>query len=391
MKIKSIREFDKIENKKVLVRVDFNVPISGGEILDEYKIVQQIPTIRYLLKRKCRIILMTHLGRPKPGKIDDNFSTEVLAPKLAQLLKVKVRHLKSFNFFRIGTEVSKLQGGDILLLENLRFNKEEEENSKVFARHLARLADVYVNEAFAVSHRAHASVDAIKKYIPAYAGLLLENEIEHLGKILKPKKPLVVVIGGVKMKTKMPLIKKLHKNAFRVLVGGALANNFFAAHKLEIGRSLCDAKSIKFAKSVKDKNIILPIDVVVSSKKDGGRTMVKDVNKVDKKDYIFDIGPKTIQLYSSFIKRAETIIWNGPMGFFEMKEFRHGTLSVARVVASRSKGKAFGVAGGGETVEALKLTHMFDYVDWVSTGGGAMLEFLGGNKMPGLKKIVKDK
>ncbi|MCG2701368.1 phosphoglycerate kinase, partial [Candidatus Parcubacteria bacterium] len=309
-------------------------------------------------------------------------------------------------------EADKLKEGEIMFLENLRFHKGEEQNDKKFAKQLSRLADihpapfgqlsnniknilpkrrgVYVNNAFAVCHRKHASVSAIKKYLPSYAGFLVKEELENLSKVLSPQKPLILIIGGVKIGDKIKLIKKFSKKAHRILIGGALANNFFAAHGIEIGKSTVDIKSIAFAKKFKDKNIILPVDVLASNRKDGkSRPKLKNVYKINKNEYILDIGPKTVKLYSGFIKKAGTIIWNGPMGMFEEDGFKHGTLSIARAIAFRSRGPAFGVVGGGETVEALKATKMIDYVDWVSTGGGAMLAFLSGEKMPGLKGVVK--
>lgn len=389
MKIKSIRNFKTLKGKKVFLRADFNVPVKDGKVLDEYKLIKQLPTIHYLLRNKCKIIIVTHLGRPVEGSYSKEFSTKVICDRLSKILDKKIAFSDKYDFLSIGTQVSKMKEGDILMLENIRFEAQEEKNGKVFAKHLASFADVYVNDAFAVSHRAHASVSAIKSYIPSYAGLLLENEVKHLNKILNPKKPLIVIVGGVKLATKIPLIKKFEKKAFRILLGGALANNFLAAHGFEVGKSIVDDKSIKFAKSFKNKNILLPIDVVVSGDKGEKGVTVKNVNQVDKNDHIFDIGPKTISLYASFIKRAETIVWNGPMGFFEMKSFKHGTNSIARLVAARSSGKAFGSVGGGETVEALKKTKMFNHIDWISTGGGAMLSFLGGEKMPGLSGLIK--
>jgi phosphoglycerate kinase len=381
MKIKSIKDCKNLKGKKVFLRNDFNVPIRDGKVMDEYKIVKQLPTINYLVKNKCKLIICTHLS-------DSQKSAEIVCKHLSKILAKKVEFAPKYDFFAIGTAISRMEEGDILMLENVRFHEGEKKNSTVFAKHLAKLADVYVNDAFAVSHRAHASVSAIKSYIPSYAGLLLANEVKHLDKVLHPKEPLVVIVGGVKLDTKIPLIKSFEKKAFRILVGGALANNFLAAHGWEIGKSIADEESIKFAKKLKSKNILLPLDVVVSTS-EHGKAVVKKINEVNKNDHIFDIGPKTVEFYSTFIKRANTIIWNGPMGFFEIKSFQFGTKSIARLVASRSSGRAFGAVGGGETVEALKKTKMFNHIDWVSTGGGAMLSFLGGEKMPGLAKIIK--
>ncbi|MFA4941706.1 MAG: phosphoglycerate kinase [Patescibacteria group bacterium] len=389
MKIKSIRNAKRIAGKRVFLRVDFNVPIKDGKIKDDYKIVAGLSTIRFLLRYNCKVIIATHLGRPD-GKKNSEFSLEPVARRLGKILDVKVLFADSCVGFSAGTAVGRIKKGEIVFLENLRFEKGEEKNEIKFAKELASLADIYVNDAFAASHRRHASVSAIKKYLPSYAGLLLGEEVKNLSKIINSKQPLISIIGGSKISTKISFLKRIGRKSFKVLIGGALANNFFVARKFEVGKSLVDKKSVKLARSLKQKNIILPIDVVVSKKSDGkGEVEAKSVSKVNKNETILDIGPRTIRLYADFIKKAQTIIWNGPMGMFEKQSFKHGTLSVARLIASRSRGRAFGVVGGGETITALRMTGMEDYVDWVSTGGGATLSFLSGDKMPGLDKIIK--
>jgi len=388
MIIKSIRQAKNLNNKIIFLRVDFNVPFEDNQIKEDYKIVASLLTIRFLLRYNCRLIIATHLTELLNNK--NKTSVEFIANRLSQLLNKEVKFINDCCGKTVTEAVAKLKSGEILFLENLRLNNGEEKNDKKFAKQLADLADLYVNDAFAVCHRNHASISAIKKYLPSYSGLLLEKEIINLNKISKPKKPLVFIIGGIKMETKIKLIKKLLKKARYLLVGGVLANNFIAANGFEIGCSVIDQDSIKLAAKLKNnKKIILPIDVIVSNKKNSDKAVVKSINKIGKKDIILDIGPKTIKLYASFIKQANTIIWNGPMGYFENEHFKHGTLAIARLVASRSTGKAFGVVGGGETVEALKMTKMADYVDWVSTCGGAMLAYLSGEKMHGLKGIVK--
>lgn len=401
MKIESIRNAKKIAGKKVFLRADFNVPMENGKIKDDYKIIASLPTIRFLLRYKCRIIIATHIGRPFQDKklnIENkkHYSTKPIAARLSQILDRKVRHVEDCVGLQVGTAISEMEKGDILILENLRFKKGEKKNDKKFAKELIYPADIYINDAFGVSHREHASVCAIKKFKPSYAGLLLEKEIINLKKVLSPKKPLVAVIGGAKIETKLPLLKKIRGTASQILIGGALANNFLSALKYEIGNSLVDKKSINLTKKIYSmyrligiKKFILPVDVIVGSKKDGtGKVLVRTIDNVKKNDYILDIGPETIRLFSGFIKKANTIIWNGPMGKFEAEHFKHGTLAIARVIASRSTGSAYGVVGGGETIEALNMTKMLNYVDWVSTGGGAMLSYLGGEKMPGLEGII---
>lgn len=390
MKIKSIRGCEDLNEKSVLYRVDFSVPLRHGKIKDNYKIVRHLPTIRFLLRHNCKIIIISHLGRPTPGEWDENFSLKPVAEELSRLLDKKVHMVSGFNEFEDGSQIAKLDKSEIVMMENLRFNFGEEKNDRIFAKKLASFGEIYVNDSFAVDHRAHASLSAIKKYLPSYAGLLLEEEVESLNKVLFGKDPLVAIVGGAKLKTKLKLIKNLSKKAHKILIGGAMANNFFAASGLEIGRSLVTEDGIETAKGLKIDNLVLPVDVVVSSSSDGSDVRVKKVTDVHKDDYIFDIGPETVKLYAGFIKKANTLIWNGPMGKFEVASFRQGTMALAQLMGTRSRGRAFGVAGGGETVEALKMSELVDYVDWVSTGGGAMLSYLGGEKMPGLKGLVKN-
>ncbi|MFA5248504.1 MAG: phosphoglycerate kinase [Patescibacteria group bacterium] len=394
MKIKSIREAKKIKGCTAFLRVDFNVPLIGKKIKDESKIIAALPTIRFLLRAGCPIIIATHWGDPK-GKKNKNLSTKPLAKRLEKIIGKRFCSV-IFSENIIGEKIKKsaanLKAGEILFLENLRFNKGEEKNETGFAKKLAKLADFYVNEAFSVCHRQHASVKAIKRYLPGYSGLLLTEEIKNLDKIKNPAKPLVVIMGGAKINTKINLIKNLYPKASHILIGGALANNFFKAKGYGVGESLIDKESVLVAKKLIKNNrayqqagkIILPLDVVVSQKGDREHGLIKKVDLIGKKDCALDIGPETIHLYANIIKEAKTIIWNGPLGAFEEKTFRHGTLALATLIAARSRGKTFGVIGGGETLEALKMTKMEGYVDWISMGGGAMLAYLGGEKMPGL-------
>ena len=383
VKIKSIRNIKNLAGKIVFLRADLNVPIENGRIKSDYKIVATLPTIRYLLRHNSKIIIATH--------VDKGNKAEPIAKRLAQLLGKKILFINDCVGDKVGLAAGKMKDKDIIFLENLRFNPGEEKNDKKFAKALAKFADIYVNDSFGVNHRNHASLSAVKKYLPAFAGLLLEKEILNLNKILEPKQPLISIIGGAKIETKIALIKKLAKKSYRVLIGGALANNFISAHGFKIGKSMADKASIKIAAGLakKYKNIVLPVDVITAKKIDSKNIEVKPVNQVKKDDIILDIGPQTIKIFVNFIRHANTIIWNGPMGYFENEHFKHGTLTVARFVASRSNGQAFGAVGGGETIEALKMTKMEDYVDWVSTGGGAMLTYLGGEPMPGLKGIMK--
>ncbi len=391
MKINSITKLKNLSGKKVLLRVDFNVPIKKGKIQEDFRIVSALETINYLLKKKCRLIIISHLGDPK-GKVIKEMSLRPIALRLKKLLKKPLQFLTVTTGEKVKKEIAKLKDGEIIFLENLRFNSGELNNDILFSKELASLADIYVNEAFSVSHRAQASVSGVKKYLPAYAGLLLEKEINALNKILKPKKPLVVVMGGSKISTKAPLIKKLYNSANQILLGGALVNNFFKFQGLEIGKSLYDSDDLKelkrFYKGKKlNPKIILPVDLIVKDVK--GKACLRKVSEVKKNDCILDIGPKTISLFAAYIKKAKTLVWNGPMGKFEEDSFKNGTMSIARLIAARSSGKAYGVVGGGETIAALELTKMEEFVDFISTAGGAMLTYLGGEKMPGLDKIIK--
>ncbi|NLZ74499.1 phosphoglycerate kinase [Candidatus Falkowbacteria bacterium] len=390
MKITTLKNVKNLKNKVVFLRVDFNVALNKGKVAEDYRLVAGLETINFLLERGARVVVATHLGDPK-GKIVKELSVKPVALRLKALLKKPVKFIPEVVGEKVNKAISILKAGELMMLENLRFHPGELTNDKKFAKELVAQADIYVNDAFAVCHREQASVVAVKSFLPAYAGLLLEKEVIALNKVLKPTKPLVVIMGGAKISTKAPLITKLYKTASQILLGGALANNFFKYQKLEIGKSLFDADSLaevkKFYQGKKlASKIILPLDVVVKTRK--GTAAVRYLNEVKSGESILDIGPETIALYSKYIKAAHTLVWNGPMGKFEEASFKHGTLAIALLVASRASGKAFGLVGGGETVEALRLTKMEQYVDWVSTAGGAMLTYLSGGKMPGLVKIV---
>ncbi len=387
MQIISIKKYKDLKGKKVLLRADFNVPLKNNTVRDDFKIVSALATIRYLERYGAKIIIISHLGKPG-GEYDKNLSLKPVATRLARLLGRRVTFVPGSLSMETGSVVSKMKNKDIVLIDNLRFNKGEENNSKVFARHLSKLADIYINNAFAVSHRKHASVSAIKKFLPSFAGILLEKELENLNKVLKPKKPLVLVMGGAKIGTKTNLVKKLYPKAHKILIGGALANNFLLARGFDVGSSLVDKRSLQFAKSYKKGKVLLPHDVLVKNLLTE-KVSVKKISEISEDDSILDIGPETISIFSTYIKSAKTIIWNGPLGMFESPRFRNGTIAIGQLIASRAGGKTFALVGGGETVQALKMTKMLDHINWVSTGGGAMLSYLGGEKMPGLSGIVK--
>lgn len=390
MAIKSLQKIKNLEGKTVFLRVDFNVPSDKGRIKDDFKIRSGLKTLNFLLAKKCQVILATHWGSPK-GRRQASCSTKTLAAMTKKIAACPLKFIPSAIGPDVQQAAKKLKPGTVLFLENLRFYKGELENDTVFAGKLASLADIYINDAFAVSHRAQASVSAIQDFLPSYAGLLLEEEINNLNKVLKPKKPLMVFLGGSKISTKLPLINSLYKKADKIILGGGLANNFLAYQGKEIGSSIFEKgmeKELKkfFKGKTLDPKIILPVDVVIYSK--GKRARAQRLIDLKSGEAIFDIGPESLSLFATYVKRAKTIVWNGPMGKFEEASFKHGTLGLARLIASKSKGPAYGLVGGGETVEALKITKMEEYVDWVSTAGGAMLSYLAGADMPGLKKIV---
>lgn len=385
MKFSTLKQIKNLKDKRVLVRVDFNVPVKEGEIKDDSRIVASLPTIKYLLKNGAKVILVSHLGRP--NGIDKKLSLKPIAERLSELIKKEVCFL-NLNEFINTTKLPKLT-----LLENIRFYSEEEKNDKKFAKQLASLVDIFVLDGFAVAHRDAASVSGVAKYLPSYVGLLLESEIVNLNQLMdKPKKPYIAVLGGAKIETKLPVLKSVLKRADFVLLGGGLVNTCLWAKGYSVGKSLLDKDFKKEAlKLWKSKKIIFPTDVIVGDIKGKKYRVVtlEKKNSIKSTEAIFDIGPATIRLYAKHIKSAQTLVWNGAVGYFEQKPYDVGTMSIARLVASRSKGKAFGVIGGGETIQTMEMVGMIDDIDFVSTGGGAMLEFLSGKKLPGLKALLK--
>lgn len=380
----------KISGKDVFVRVDFNVPLAGKVVKEDFKIKQALETIKFLLNNDCRLIVASHLGQPKNG-YEAGLSLAPVAKQLEILLDGPVKFLdfKKYSKFKdIRQELKSDKKNRIFVLDNLRFFDGEERDCKKLGKSLASLASVYVNDAFAVSHRANSSVSAIKSFLPSYAGFLVQKEIDNLNKILKPEKPFVAVMGGAKISTKIPIVNKIYPVASQVLVAGALANNFFMAQGLNIGKSLASEKEAEVAKKyLKMTKIILPIDAVVKTDISAKKSIVsvKKISEISDNDTILDIGPKTIALFSKYISSAKTVVWNGPLGMFEEKAFQKGTLEIAKKIAKQAGKKTFCAVGGGETIEALNLSGVAKKINWVSTGGGAMLSYLSGENMPGLK------
>lgn len=391
MQLKSIKQAKHLFGQRVLVRVDFNVPVKNGVVKDNFKIKKSLPTIKFLLHNGARVILASHLGRPaKKDLLSSNgkkkFSLLPVAKELDELLGTKVVFEKLENR-------DDWEGQKLVMLENIRFYKGEESNDKKFARELASAADIFVLDGFAVAHRDAASVSGVQDYLPSYAGLLLDEEIAGLSKVLEhPKHPFVVVLGGIKMETKIPVLKNLLPKADKVLLGGGIINTYLAATGNKIGCSATDEKYKKEAvQYVDNKKVVKPVDMVAGTLK-GQRTRVVSLDKklnLKKDEGVFDIGPNTVKLFAKHLKNANTIVFNGALGFFEQPPYHHDTFALVQYIASRSKGKAFGVCGGGETVEILRKLNVINDIDLVSTGGGAMLEFLSGKKLPGLKKLIK--
>jgi len=381
---------------RVLVRVDWNVPLKGKMVTECEKIERTTPFLRDLRKRGAITILMTHLGRPK-GR-EASCSTKILTPFAEGCSGVPIKYLDAdlssvAGAKKLKDQVDKLKPGDIVLLENVRFQPGEEENKPVLAKRYAALGDIFVNDAFASCHRAHTSVVGIAKELPAYAGPELEVEVTALSKLLsKPKHPYYAFIGGSKLSTKIEVIERLITVADKVFIGGAMAHVFFVAKKIPIGASFIEPEGIKLAAKLmkKTKKIELPIDLVVAKKiAPGIHPHCVKVGKVGAKELIGDIGPETAQAWAAMIKKAATIVWNGPVGVTEIPAFSHGSLVLARAIAMRGKGKAFCVVGGGDTLPVIEKSGVGEYIDHVSTGGGAMLEFIALNgKLPGLKPLI---
>lgn len=385
MPLHKLKDLKNLKNKRVLVRVDFNIPFYKNKITDDTRIVAAIPTISYLIKSKAKVILMSHFSKPK--------EFDLVVDHLKDIIKQKVKTIDKWDFKKIEKIIAKIKPGSVLMLPNTRLYPGEETNSHEFGKELAKLGQAYVNEAFSASHRNHASLVSVATMLPRAAGFHLEKEIEILSDIFKyPRKPFIAMIGGAKIVDKLAMAKTLSKKASAILLGSSIGAHLFKASGFEVGASFIDPEGLKMAKTVSaNKKLILPQDVIVGLPKDKGTARLVDVDKkviCRKPESILDIGPKTILEYSTYVKKAKTLLWAGPMGCYEIKRYSHGTMSLARLIASRSKGKAFGVVGGGETVSALRETGLEDCLDWVSTGGGALLKFLSGEKLPAIEVLL---
>lgn len=384
---KTIRDID-VKGKKVLVRVDFNVPIKDGIVGDDTRIRGALPTIQYLLDKGAAVILCSHLGRPK-GTIDLKYSLKPVADYLQKLVPNKVYFSPDCINEPAEKAAASLKPGEILVLENTRFYAGEEKNDMVLAEKLANLADFYVNDAFGTAHRAHSSTEGITHFKPGVAGFLMEKEIQYLSVAVEdPKRPFVAILGGAKISDKIGVIKNLLKKADKVLIGGGMANTFFKAQGYEMADSLVQNEALETAKEIlaaaSDK-LILPVDVVIADAFDNAATVKEiPVGNISAGWRILDIGSKTIAAYSKLIETAGTVVWNGPMGVFEMPKFAKGTFEVAKAVADS---KAISIIGGGDSVAAIQESGLADKVTHISTGGGASLEMLEGIVLPGVAAL----
>ena len=390
---KTIEDIE-VKNKRVIVRCDFNVPMQDGAITDDSRIRAALPTIQYLKEHDARVILMSHMGRPK-GEPKMEFTMKPVADRLSELLGAEVVFVSSPAVVddAVRSAAEALQPGQVMLLENVRFRKEETENDPEFAKELASLAEIFVQEAFGTAHRAHASTAGIAEYLPAVSGYLIEKEVKFLGDAVEsPKRPFVAILGGAKVKDKIPVIKNLIGKVDTLLIGGGMAYTFFKSEGYEIGKSILDEESIELAasllKEAKEAGVemLLPVDIVCADKFDNdANTKTVPCNEIPADMEGLDVGPETVKLYGDKIRSAATVVWNGPMGVFEMDTFAKGTNGIAEAMAE-CPGTT--IIGGGDSAAAIRKAGLADKMTHISTGGGASLEFLEGKELPGVACLL---
>lgn len=386
---KTVRDID-TAGKKVLVRCDFNVPMKDGKITDDIRIVSALPTIKYLMENNAAVILMSHMGRPK-GEAKPEFSLKPVADRLSELLGREIIFAASPQVVDddVKAAAEKLEGGQVMLLENVRYRAEETKNIEPFTGQLAALGEIFVNDAFGTAHRAHCSTAGLAEYMPSVSGFLIEKEVKFLGNALEnPKRPFVAIMGGAKVGDKIPVIENLMKKVDSLIIGGGMSYTFFKAMGYEIGKSILDEESIELAKSIMDKaeksgiELLLPVDTVCAKEfNNESEKAVFDRDKIPADMMGMDIGPKTIELYRECIRKAKTVVWNGPAGVFEMPAFAEGTKAIAAALAESD---AVTIIGGGDSAAAVEQFGLADKMTHISTGGGASLEYLEGKELPGI-------
>lgn len=388
---KSIEDID-VKGKKVLVRCDFNVPLNDkGEITSETRIISSLPTIKYLIDNGAKVILCSHLGRPK-GEWKSEYSLAVVAKRLSELLGKEVKMAKDVIGESAKELSSSLNDGDVMLLENVRFHKEETKNDEEFSKALASLAEIFVNDAFGTAHRAHSSTTGVASYLPAVCGYLIKKEIDVMGKALEnPERPFVAILGGAKVSDKIGVINNLLDKVDTLIVGGGMAYTFIKAQGMEIGKSLCEEDKLPLANELLEKartkgvTLLLPIDTLVGKEfSESTEPILVEVDKIPADCLGLDIGPKTIKLFEDVIKEAKTVVWNGPMGVFEWQNFAGGTKAVAKALADSN---CVSIIGGGDSAAAAESLGFADKITHISTGGGASLEFLEGIDLPGISAL----
>jgi phosphoglycerate kinase len=387
MNKKSVRDVE-VAGKRVFVRVDFNVPLENGKITDDTRIRETLPTIKFLIEGGAKVILASHLGRPA-GQVVEELRLTPAAERLSELLGKPVVKANEAVGEAVKAQVAALKEGDVLLLENVRFYPGEEKNDPELAKQFAELADLFVNDAFGAAHRAHASTEGIAHLLPAVSGLLVEKELDVLGKALNnPERPFTAIVGGSKVKDKIDVINKMIEIADNIIIGGGLSYTFFKAQGHEIGKSLCDNSkldlALEFIEKAKKlgKNFLLPVDVVITDEFNANaQTKIVDIDGIPADWEGIDIGPKSREIYADVIKNSKLVVWNGPMGVFEIEPFSHGTQAVAKACAETA---GYTVIGGGDSAAAAEKFHLADRMDHISTGGGASLEFMEGKALPGV-------
>ena len=388
MNKKTVKDVD-LKDKRVLMRVDFNVPMKDGKVTDDKRIRASLPTIKYILDQGAALILMSHLGRPKSAS-DSEFSLRPVTEVLSSLLEIPIQMAPDTVGSEVETMVKELKPGDVLMLENTRFQEGEEKNDLELAKQLSVLGEVYVNDAFGSAHRAHASTEGVARFLPAVSGFLMEKELDYLGRAVgNPEHPYVAILGGAKISDKIDVVESLLSKADKLIIGGGMANTFLAAKGLNMQDSLVEESAIDTAKSILEKagdKLVLPVDAVIADKfAEDANTQIVDVDKIPPGWRMMDVGPKTLELYKQALEGARLIVWNGPVGVFEMPKFAEGTFALAKMLADSG---ATTVIGGGDSASAVKKAGVAKQMTHVSTGGGASLEFLEGKELPGVAALM---